>query len=102
IWKMRFLLWKKHVNKKGAEVVKVKVSKEWLEKRVFKHEFNGEIWKQVIEDHNYIGEYMYDINIKEGGKYGVRVGFFDDRLPHKKLFISPVEGSYEIIEEAMV
>lgn len=77
--------------------MKIKVNREWLEENVFNHEFNGAIWKQVIEDHNCTGEYQFDVNIKNKGKYGVRVGFFDQRLPYNKVYITPTEGNYEII-----
>lgn len=79
--------------------MKIKINHEWLEKNVFHHEFKGQIWKQVIEDHNCIGEYQFDVNLKEGEKLGVRVGFFDDRLPRKKVYTTVTEGNYEIIEE---
>lgn len=76
--------------------MKVKINQEWLEKNVFNHHPDV---KQIIEDHNYTGEYQFDVNIKEGGKYGVRVGFFDDRLYRNKIFVTPTEGNYQIIEE---
>lgn len=79
--------------------MKVRINHEWLERNVFTHEFNGETWKQVIEDHKCIGEYQFDITLKGGVKYGVRVGFFDDRLPGKKVYTTVTEGNYEIIKE---
>jgi hypothetical protein len=48
-------------------------------------------------DHDCIGEYQYDVTIKNDGKYGVRVGFFDSRFPKGKFYVTPTEGNYEII-----
>lgn len=75
--------------------MKVKVNLDWLEEHVFNHHPNV---RDVIVEHNCIGEYQYDVNIKGGDKYGVRVGFFDDRLRSKKFFITPTEGNYQIVE----
>ena len=71
--------------------MKIKVSLDWLESHVFNH--HPEV-QQIIVEHNCIGVYQYDVFIKEGGKYGVRVGFFDERLRGKKFFITPTEGNY--------
>lgn len=79
--------------------MKIKIDREWLEKNVFNHHTDV---KKVIEDHNYIGVYQYDVNIKSSGKYGVRVGFFDDRLYRKKFFVTVTEGNYQIFEEAII
>ena len=76
--------------------MKIKVDLEWLENNVFNHHPNV---RQVIVEHGCVGEYQYDVNIKEGGKYGVRVGFFDERLRRKKFFITPTEGNYHIISD---
>lgn len=79
--------------------MKIKINREWLENNVFNHHPET---KQIIEDHNYIGEYQFDVVIKGGSKYGVRVGFFDDRLYRKKFFVTPTEGNYQIIEEVVI
>lgn len=79
--------------------MKIKINRDWLEKNVFNH--HAEI-KQIIEDHECIGIYQYDVNVKGGSKYGVRVGFFDDRLYRKKLFVTVTEGNYQIFEEAII
>lgn len=77
--------------------MKVKINREWLEQNIFNHEFKGAIWKEVIEDHDYTGEYQFDVVIKGGRKYGVRVGFFDSRLPYGKVYVTPTEGNYEFV-----
>lgn len=79
--------------------MKIKISRDWLETNVFNH--HPEV-KPIIEDYDCIGIYQYDVNIKGGDKYGVRVGFFDDRLYRKKFFVTPTEGNYQIIEEVKI
>ena len=76
--------------------MRIKISRDWLEKNVFNH--HSEV-RPIIEDHDYIGIYQYDVNIKGNGKYGVRVGFFDNRLYRNKFFVTPTEGNYQIVEE---
>ena len=76
--------------------MKVKINREWLEKNVYNHHPDV---KKVIEDHDCIGEYQFDVVIKGGAKYGVRVGFFDDRLYRNKFYVTPTEGNYQLIEE---
>lgn len=82
---------------KREKKTKVKVSCDWLESHVFNHHPSV---KQIITDHDCTGIYQFDVNIRENGrKYGVRVGFFDDRLHRGKFFITPTEGNYQIIDE---
>ena len=79
--------------------MKVRINHDWLDNHVFKHEFKGQLWKQVIEDHDCTGEYQFDVIMEGGEKLGVRVGFFDKRLPHNKLYTTVTEGNYQIITE---
>lgn len=78
--------------------MKVKINLEWLEENVYNHPL-GHLWKEVIEDHGRTGEYQFDVTIRGGGKYGVRVGFFDKRLYRNRLYVTPTEGNYELLEE---
>ena len=79
--------------------MKVIINKEWLEENVYNHSLNGKLWKEVIEEHDRTGEYQFDVTIKGGGRYGVRVGFFDKRLYRNKLYVTPTEGNYKLLKK---
>ena len=70
--------------------MKIKVNLEWLESHVFNHHPDV---KKVIVEHGCVGIYQYDVK-----NYGVRVGFFDNRLKGKKFFVTPTDGNYQIME----
>lgn len=84
--------------------MKVKISPEWFRKDVIRNETGKireerELWYQILEDHDFIGEFQFEARIKETNElYGVRVGIYDPRLYKKKLYITPTVGNYEIIE----
>lgn len=81
-----------------AATQKVKVNREWLEAHVYNHEFEGKSRKEVIEDHDYIFDFEFEVKIKETKElYGVRVGIHDPRLFYKRLYITPTVGNYEFI-----
>lgn len=77
---------------------KVKVNREWLESNIFNHEFNGKVWKEVIEDHDCIFNFEFEVRAKGSHKlYGIRVGINDSRLYRNQLYITPTVGNYEFI-----
>lgn len=81
--------------------MKIQIDRKWLEDNVFNHSINGDLWKQVILDHNCTAEYKFDINFKNRDNsiefYGVRVCFKDKRLYYHKLYIGVPKGSYKIV-----
>lgn len=82
--------------------MKVKVSRQWFRENVIRNE-TGEIrelrehWYKVLDDHDFIGEFQFEVRDTEGKLLGARIGFFDDRLYYKRLYVTATPGHYEYI-----
>lgn len=85
--------------------MKVKISSEWFRKNVIRNETGKireerELWYKILEDHNFIGEFQFEVRVKESNELvGIRVGFFDKRFYKNKLYMTVDPGNYKFIEE---
>ena len=85
--------------------MKVKVSAQWFRERIIRNETGKirelrEFWYEILNEHDWIGELQFEVKDEDGNLLGVRVGFFDERLEHNKLYCTVTPGNYEMIGES--